>query len=252
MARTSDATERILKLSIALVVLSFLLAPVIAVIMQLGGNAMLAPLFGRISSSVDNPRTGISSGSDPAMNLALEDKMQALTAHRGEAKGAAKVLQIITAQFDDTTNDAVSADGFRTVALDLVGADDVAVVVITNRPVRWSVTAPKGFRRARFGVESSAPFDLIDVAPGFLSGYRVTPFGADDAATPEQYIDDRDAAAFCKSVGRWRRFYELPRSSVRIAAARNPRTIAVSTYGMSHNGEAVEGLPPIDSFCEGH
>lgn len=252
MARTSDAAERILKLSIALVLLSFLLAPVIAVLMQLGGQALIAPSFDRIFTSIDSPRTGIASRADPAMIRALEDKMQALTAYQGEAKGAAKVLQIITAQFDDTSTTARSADGFLSVDLDLIAADDVAVVVISNRPVRWSIAAPDGSRRARFGVESSAPFDLVDASPGLLAGYRVKPFGAENVATPEQYIDDRDAEAFCKSVGRWRRFYELPRSSVRIAAARNPRTITVSTYGMSHNGEAVEGRPPIDAFCEGH
>lgn len=246
MGDSPSSAERILKLSIALVVLVFLLAPMMILLLRVGVPSASNDIYTRIFGKPGDPgdiATGSGSGNVDKLEAGLLD----LTAYTGEAKGSASALHIVALRFKE----ANSSDqrGFYSVDLDLVAAEGTAVVAFAYQPIRWRVMTIEGAHRARFGVESVVPFQVVDAKPGLLSGYRVAAFGAGPVAHPLQYIEGHEAERFCMSIKRWREFYGLKPSQVRLSAVSDPGAILVSPYGLVNTGNVIGGLPPIDVFC---
>lgn len=251
MNNRADTADRVIKYTIATMLFLFIVAPVLTLMMTLTGTMATTGIIGDLNMTFTSPARGpgsIAGGANPRVIAALKDKMHKLTAYSGEAKGAAKIVQFVALHFDD---DALPEGGdvFRPVTLDFTAAENTAVVAITNRPVRISVTTNKGSHRALLGVESPTPFDVEELPKGLLAGFRIGAFDGKDAASPEQYIERRGAEPFCNAVMAWIRFYGVRRSAVRIAALRDPKTVEISPYGVANNRDLVRGLPDLDVYC---
>lgn len=239
--------ERLLKLAIALVLLSIVLAPVLVGALHFA-SPLITDSFARLFLAEqyrNGGDGGIAGGPDFAAVDALEDKLTKLTAFRGEAKGAASSLQIVAVRFEG----ANEADGFAPLNLDLSAARDTATIIIANRPARIKLTGEIPARRAILGLEGLAPFDIENAPKGLLSGFRVAAFGAGRVALPDQIIDGADATAFCDGVKRWRTYYDVPQAAVRLEVVRNPKSVIVSDFRASSDGVPADGAPSLDTFC---
>lgn len=107
MCDSPSSAERILKLSIALVVLVFLLAPMMILLLQVGVPSASNDIYTRIFGKPGDPgdiATGSGSGNVDKLEAGLLD----LTAYTGEAKGSASALHIVAVRFTPLRIDAAS------------------------------------------------------------------------------------------------------------------------------------------------
>ena len=252
---TSGAVaERLLKLAIALVLLVLILGPVLAIALHLAGPRLTdyvsRTLLGAMYKSGDSD--GITAGPEFYALEDLEDKLTGLSAYRGEAKGAAKALQVLLVQHDRPVPAGVRLPAFSPLRLDLSGAKETATVIIADRPLRLEFDANAPMRRAMLGVEGVAPFDLANAPQGVLSGFRIAAFGASLVARPEQLVEARDARVFCGAIKNWRTYYGLPQGAVRVAVATNPTAVTITDDGTSDNGDGPADVPALGTFCKSY
>lgn len=250
---TSGAVaERLLKLAIALALLIILVGPILAVSLHVAGPRLTdyvsRTVLGTIYKSGDSD--GITAGPEFYALENLEDKLTGLSAYRGEAKGAAKTLQILLIRHDRPVPAAPRPPAFTPLKLDLSAAGEAATLIIGDRPLLLAFGGGAPPRRAMLAVEGVAPFDLENAPQGLLAGFRIAAFGANRVARPEQLVEAKDAAVFCAAVKAWRTFYGLPQDAVRVAVATNATAIVVTDQAVSDNGDAPVDVPALATFCK--
>lgn len=252
---TSGAVaERLLKLAIAFALLIILLGPILAISLHFAGPRLTDFVSRHILHALykSGDSNGITSGPEFYALEGLEEKLTGLSAFRGEAKGAAKSLQILLVRYDRPVQAEGKTGALTPLTLDLAGAKETATILIIDRPLLIAFDGKPPVRRAMLGVEGVAPFDLKGAPQGVLSGFRIAAFGASRVARPDQFVDRSDAHIFCSAIKNWRSFYGLPQGAVRIAVAANPSSVTVDDARVSHDGDAQAGEPVLGMFCKSY
>lgn len=251
---TSGAVaERLLKLAIALTLIVLIAGPVLALAMHLAAPRLTDYVSRNILHSLykTSNHGGITSGPDYYELEGLEDKLSSFAAYRGEARGAARALQVLLITFDGPQSSSGPTKALTPVKLDMADARESAALIIADRPLLIDFAGKAPARRAMLGVEGVAPFDLRNAPKGVLSGFKVAAFGASRVARPEQISSDKDARIFCASIRNWLAFYGLASSAVRLDAAVNATSIRVTDTGVTHDGKAQADVPDFTAFCRG-
>ena len=252
---TSGAVaERLLKLAIALTLMVLILGPVLALSMHLVAPRLADYVSRNILHSLykSSDHGGITSGPDTYALEELEDKVSSFAAYRGEAKGAARTLQVLLVTFESPQAAATSASVLTPIKLDMTDARETAVVVVADRPLLIEFGGKAPARRAVLGVEGIAPFDLKNAPKGVLSGFKIAAFGAHGVARPDQVTSAKDARIFCGAIKNWRTFYGLSPGAVRMDAVAGATSFKVTDAGVTHDGKVQVDVPDLGSFCRHH
>jgi hypothetical protein len=252
---TSGAVaERLLKLAIALTLMVLILGPVLALSMHLAAPQLTDYVSRNILHSLykSSNHGGITSGPDYYALEELEDKVSSFAAYRGEAKNAARTLQVLLVTFEGPQAAAASASALLPIKLDMSGARETAVVIVADRPLLIEFDGKAPTRRAMLGVEGIAPFDLRNAPKGVLSGFKIAAFGAHRVARPDQVSSAKDARIFCGAIKNWRTFYGLALGAVRMDAATDATSFKVTDVGVTHDGKVQVDVPDLGTFCRHH
>ncbi len=251
---TSGAVaERLLKLAIALTLMVLIAGPVLALAMHLAAPRLTDYVSRNILHSLykTSNHGGITSGPDYYELEGLEDKLSSFAAYRGEAKGAARALQVLLITFDGPQSGPGPANALTPVKLDMADARESAALIIADRPLLIDFAGKAPTRRAMLGVEGVAPFDLRNAPKGVLSGFKIAAFGAARVARPDQVNDAKDARIFCAAIRNWLTFYGLAPGAVRLDTAVNATSIRITDAGVAHDGKAQTDAPDFAAFCRG-
>jgi len=168
---------------------------------------------------------------------AQRERLIGWTAHPDRVSGSAATIDLIGLVF---TAPREAGAGYRPLAIDLAGAPDRAVVVVTEQPVSLALASAPPDRTGALGVESSAAFGLADGRPGLLAGFRALPYGAAEVAPvldPVRFGPDtlRD---FCAALRLWAVQYGLPPGRTRYTLIENPTRIAFAGEAVQTDGTA--------------
>ncbi|MFH6786465.1 MULTISPECIES: hypothetical protein [Methylobacterium] len=172
-----------------------------------------------------------------AERAARRERLIGWTAHPDRVSGSAAHLDLVGLVY---TAPREAGAGYRALAIDLAGAPDRAVVVVTEQPVTLALTSIPPDRAGALGVESSAAFDLAQGRPGLLAGFRALPYGAAEVAPvldpvrsgPETLRD------FCAALRLWAVQYGLPPGRTRYTLIENPTRIALAGEAVQTDGTA--------------
>ncbi|KMO16382.1 hypothetical protein [Methylobacterium platani] len=159
------------------------------------------------------------------------------TAHPDRVSGSATALDLIGLVF---TAPREAGAGYRPLAIDLAGAPDRAVVVVTEQPVTLAVTSVPPDRAGALGVESSAAFGLADGRSGLLAGFRALPYGAAAVAPvldPLRF-GPGTLRGFCAALRLWALQFGLPTGRTRYTLIENPTRIALAGEALQTDGTA--------------
>lgn len=252
---TSGAiAERLLKLAIALTLMVLILGPVLALAMHLAAPRLADFVSRNILHALyrSSDYSGITSGPDYYSLQELEDKLSSFAAYRGEAKGAARTLQVLLVTFGSAQPAAKPASALTPVKLDTSEARETALLIIADRPLLIDFDGKAPARRAMLGVEGVAPFDLRNAPKGVLSGFKIAAFGAHSVARPDQATSARDARILCGALKNWRTFYGVHSDAVRMDAAADATVFKVTDLGVTHDGKVQIDVPDPGTFCRGN
>jgi hypothetical protein len=195
--------DRLLKLAIVLVLLLTLLGPVLMITLHVASprivDAVVRYASGKQYTSSDETR--ITTGPDHYTVEDLQSRLVGISAYRGEARGAAKLLQVLLLRQDRTLPADARSRAFAPLKLDLSGVSETATVIIPDRPVLMDLGSGVPVRRAMLAVEGVAPFDLKGAPQGLLAGFRIASLGGGLVARPEQFIERRDPRIFVRQSG---------------------------------------------------
>ena len=251
---SSAVAERLLKLAIALTLMVLILGPVLALSMHLAAPQLADYVSRNILHSLykSSNHGGITSGPDDYALEELEDRVSSFAAYRGEAKGAARTLQVLLVTFEGAQHASRPANALTPIKLDMSDARETATVIVADRPLLIDFDGKPPARRAMLGVEGVAPFDLKNAPKGALSGFKIAAFGAHRVARPDQVTSAKDARIFCGAVKNWRTFYGLAPGAVRLDAAADATSLKVTDTGVTHDGKVQVDVPDLGTFCRGH
>lgn len=172
-----------------------------------------------------------------AERAAQRERLIGWTAHPDRVSGSAASLDLIGLVF---TAPREPGAGYRPLAIDLAGAPDRAVVVVTEQPVRLALTTIPPDRIGTLGVESTAAFGLADGRSGLLAGFRALPYGAAEVAPvldPVRFGPGtlRD---FCAGLRLWAVQFGLPPGRTRYTLIENPTRISLAGEAVHTDGIA--------------
>ncbi|AWN49335.1 hypothetical protein DK419_25765 [Methylobacterium terrae] len=172
-----------------------------------------------------------------AERAAQRERLIGWTAHPDRVSGSAAALDLIGLVF---TAPRDPGTGYRPLAIDLAGAPDRAVVVVTEQPLRLALTSLPPDRAGALGVEASAAFGLADGRSGLLAGFRALPYGAAAVAPvldPSRFGPGtlRD---FCAALRLWAVQFGLPVGRTRYTLIENPTQIALAGEAVHTDGTA--------------
>jgi hypothetical protein len=260
--------ESVIRFLVWFTILGFIATPAVVVLTTYGrvlGNwravPEIPPLAQQNTTGPVKPVivTGLM-GEERARQIA---RLKALTGRPEQASGIVSSLQIIAVAFDRTkpgltadpvpTNQSVDDDGYRRLTLDLDQVPHDAVVIIADQPIRWRV---QGLAAAspRLGFEGHAAFDVADVPPGSLAGFRIGAFGASGFARAldpaEGEVSIRQA--FCSSLQNWADHFGLAFDAVRFTLLLNPSRITPGSGAPQSDGgsDRVFYGSDLDRLCK--
>jgi hypothetical protein len=172
-----------------------------------------------------------------AERAAQRERLIGWTAHPDQVSGSAAALDLIGVVFTAPRDPGA---GYRPLAIDLAGAPDRAVVVVTEQPVRLALTNLPPDRAGALGVESSAAFGLAEGRSSLLAGFRALPYGAAAVAPvldPARFGPGtlRD---FCAALRLWAVQFGLPPGRTRYTLIENPTRIALAGEAVHTDGTA--------------
>jgi hypothetical protein len=180
------------------------------------------------------------------------NRLRELTAYDGEAKAVARTLEVIVVRLADGASrpdqDAEPRrTGYRTIKLDLTGADRTAALIIADAPVLWAVEANPRAPRARLALEGTAPFDIANPVAGLLAGFRIESFGARNPTRPRDALEQGSDGTrrYCEALTLWAQHFGLSLADTAATFIENPRSIRVSDRGVGHDGHELTGRTPF-------
>ncbi len=185
-------------------------------------------------------RDGIETGTDPRELKRLYLKLSDMSAHASDAV-TVKEVHIVFAEFDETGTGGGEAEGSisatKSIGVDVTRPRQAAMVIVPNRPVLLNVTAADQQPVARIAVEGRHPFDVRGADHGLLAGFRVDAFGALGSATPDDFPGNGSAGRrLCELAKRWRNFFDVSSSDIRIWQAKNPENITLKSRRIETSG----------------
>jgi hypothetical protein len=144
----------------------------------------------------------------------------------------------------------VSQSKPRPITIDLGNAGTGAVVLIADRPVVWSAAHSQQGQRAKIAIEGGSVFDVENVSPGLLAGFRIASFGAKRTTDPAD-IDgtDRQKDRFCESMKIWAKHFDVDFQSLRIWQFSDPDVIALNGSTLTAEGGSDGGTRDIEDIC---
>lgn len=254
MPRGIDRSIRLLVVGVLVV---NLVVPLILTIGLVGGQGYVT---GTISDMMNNvweraTASDITTGVDPTAFKEIDKRLRGLSAYEGEAKGAAKALQIVIARFPDGLdhegNDTALArdpDGYTGVDLNLLVVS-TATLVIADAPIRWRLKDQPELGRALLAVEGPVAFDLVGARRGLLAGYRIAGYTRADPTRPRDLVEEANVGRFCSAVRAWRNHFNLDRQDVWLTAVDRPTEVTVTDQRVYHTGRDVPGVPQLSDVC---
>lgn len=225
----------------ALVIL--LAAPIIliATIRGMVGNSIL---HGPIADMLDPNSTfrapqpnDIAFGGDPKKTAELAKRLRDSAAPPDEASIRDRVLHV--AVVDGLPPQIETPKGEKAppkVVVDLGRANTAAVLIVSPGPAVWRVENASPGLSAAIGVEGAFAFDIENGPPRVLSGFRIGAFGAEDAVSPSDYLNNtgiKRSSKFCDALRKWTSLYGVSPKEVRIFVFRAPQRINVTYSELS-------------------
>ncbi len=206
------------------------------------------------------PDAPVATYSDRSALERLETRLAGLSAYEGEAKGAAKTLQVLLLEHAIPDLSAIApthaavpqtfSAGFRPLELDLSATRRNAVLVIPAGPLGIALKPATDRPRARLAIESGAPVEIAGGYPGLIAGYRIAAFGDWRTTRPAHLAAGENPAAFCNSLRVWRRHFGVARKDVWLTTIENPHRITVTDLDVVHDGRERTDLPKLNLFCD--
>lgn len=219
--------------------------------------------FGRLRIERNLNADDIAFGGDAKQLRATYERLRKLTASVADGRISNRSLSVAVV---DVTNDRVRAEGLarftfghsaksrrtQPIEVDVGQAGEGAVLLLANRPVRWSAADVQPGQRAKIAIEGSAVFDVAEMPKGLLAGFRIGAFGAFDPA------DANDAAPrsslkrrkrFCRSVVTWARHFQVEAGDIRLWRMTDPDRITLMGDRLSQSGGTQSKPEFLTDFC---
>jgi hypothetical protein len=249
--------DRSIRLLVVGVLVVNLVVPLVLTIGIMGGHGYVSgTIFGLIGDVWDRATAnGITTGVDPTAFKEIDKRLRSLSAYEGEAKGAAKSLQVVVVRFPEgldgegnETSLAREPDGFTSVDLNLL-VQGTATLLIADAPIRWRVKDAPELGRALLAVESPMAFDLVGARKGLLAGYRVAGHTRADVTRPRDIVEGANVERFCSAIRAWRNHFNLDRQDVWLTAVDRPTEVTITDQRVYHTGREVNGIRPLSDIC---